>query len=131
MPYAALTFVLMAVLLFGLGHLLSALSRRAAPAHVNDKRGDKMQSLSEAASAAYQAAKRERLPIASVAEKAADGPASWFAQSIASVIPVYRADSGTAYEKLWRKNEIRAELPSLYIRKRDYQSYVRWARSMQ
>jgi len=131
MSAAALIFILMALLLFGLGHLLSTLSRRAAPAHVNDKRGNKMQSLSQAAHAAFEAAKRERMPIARVAQNAPDGPQSWFAQSIASVVPVYRADGGATYEKLSRKNEIRAELPSLYIRKRDYQSYVRWARTMQ
>jgi len=90
-----------------------------------------MMSLREAAEAAYEIARRERMVIVTVAERASeDGAIGWFAKSIAGVIPIYRNDSAGSFEKL-AGGGVGTELQALYIRKQDYQTYVRWARSMQ
>jgi len=83
----------------------------------------------EAAAQAYEAAKRERMTIAWVAENAQDSssPVGWFARSIVGVVAAYRK-SGTGFEKT---EGVGTELQSLYIRKRDYRTYIGWARGMQ
>ena len=89
-----------------------------------------MMSLMAAAEAVYEIALREEMVIVTVAERAPeDGAIGWFARSIAGVIPIYRG-SNAGFEKLAGAS-VCAELQSLYIRKQDYQTYVRWARSMQ
>jgi hypothetical protein len=119
-----------AALLFALGYLLVR-KRRAAPALIARDGSKKMLALTEAATSVYDAAKHERMVIVTVAEKANGGPLPWFAQSIANVIPVYRIGISDAFEKLQGGASIGTELQSLYIQKQDYQTYVRWARSMQ
>ena len=90
-----------------------------------------MMSLMDAAKAAYEIAQRERMVIVFVAERAREeGAIGWFARSIAGVIPIYRSGHAGSFEKLAGASEGH-ELQSLYIRKQDYQTYVRWARSMQ
>jgi len=87
--------------------------------------------LMEAAASVCAAAKRERMVIMTVAEKAGAGPVAWFAQSIASIIPVYRMGNANAFEKLQGGTSVGTESQSLYIQKRDYKTYASWARSMQ
>jgi hypothetical protein len=95
--------------------------------------GARTVSLQDAAAKAYQSAKRNRMAIVSVAERA--GPAqnavAWFVQSIAAMIPVYRrrARSGRL-EKMGKVDPLK-EPAALRIRKRDLATYLRWARSMQ
>jgi hypothetical protein len=117
--------------LFAIGGAL-ARRQRAVPALIPSDGKTKMMTLMEAAAAAYEAAKREKMVIVMVAERASggDGAVAWLAASIAGVIPVYRMSTANAFEKLARPS-IGSELQSLYIRKQDLQTYVRWARSMQ
>jgi hypothetical protein len=124
-------------LLFAIAALsLSAIGivrrRRGAPLSIPSDGKTKMMTLMEAAAAAYEAARREGMVIVTVAERAPgrDGAVTWLAQSIAGVIPVYRMSAANAFEKLARPGGA-SELQSLYIRKQDLQTYVRWARSMQ
>ena len=119
-----------AVSLFALGYVL-AHRRRAAPALIERKWIGKMLPLMEAAASVCAAAKRERMVVMTVAEKAGAGPVAWFAQSIASIIPVYRMGNANAFEKLPGATSVGTESQSLYIQKRDYKTYASWARSMQ
>ena len=124
-PY--LLFAVAAVSLFAIGW---AKGRRAPPLLIADDGKTPMMSLKDAAEAVYEIARRERMVIVTVAERAKDdGVVGWFAKSIAGVLPIYRS-SGAGFEKL-ADTSIGSELQSLYIRKQDYQTYVRWARSMQ
>gem|GEM_PF-2636407 len=104
------------------------------------KRRRHMLPLNDAASAAYDAARREGMVIAGVAEDAggAPGALAWFVRSIAGVVPVYESRSGNGpFLRLDRTRTTRADADvgtgeqSLYIQKRDLKSYIRWARSMQ
>lgn len=90
-----------------------------------------MMSVMEAAAAAYEAAKRERMVITTVAEGAGTDPVAWFARSIARVVPVYRKLETGAFEKVDDVASVGMEPQSLYIRKHNYQTYIGWARSMQ
>jgi hypothetical protein len=126
LPY--LLFGIAAVSLFAIGR---AKARRAPPQLIADDGKTPMMSLLEAAEAAYEIARRERMVIVTVAERATEeGAVAWFAKSIAGVIPVYASRDAKAYEMLCHVS-VGTELQSLYIRKQDYQTYVRWARSMQ
>ena len=89
----------------------------------------RMMRLQEAAKAAAATAKRERMVIAKIAKEADDGQLTWYARSIAGVVPVYRAAGLRSFEEF--AGNIGAEWQSLYIEKRDYPTYLRWARSMQ
>ncbi len=71
------------------------------------------------------------MTIADVAERGEGGSLAWFARSIAGVVPVYRVNAQNAFEKIVDSAEIVSNPQALYIQKRDYQTYVRWARSMQ
>jgi hypothetical protein len=126
LPY--LLFVIAAVLLVAVGR---SRGRTAPPPPLIAGNGKTpMMSLMEAAKAAYEIARRERMVIVTVAERASkDGAIGWFARSIAGVLPIYRG-SHAGFEKLADASAA-PELQSLYIRKQDYQTYVRWARSMQ
>jgi uncharacterized protein YaiE (UPF0345 family) len=127
-PY--ILFGAAALSLFAIGSLRTN-SRRPAPARIADDGKTAMMPLMEAAEAVYETARRERMVIVTVAERARGQTAvEWFAQSIAGVVPVYRVRDSNTFEKLDAAN-VGAELQSLYIRKRDYQTYVRWARPMQ
>jgi hypothetical protein len=126
LPY--LLFVIAAVSLVAIGR---ARRRTAPPLLIASDGKTSMMSLMEAAEAAYEIARRERMVIVTVAERAPeDGAIGWFARSIAGVIPIYHSGNAGNFEKLAGTN-IGGELQSLYIRKQDYQTYVRWARSMQ
>jgi hypothetical protein len=126
LPY--LLFAVAAVSLVAIGR---ARTRRAPPLLIADDGKTPMMSLLDAAQAAYEIARRERMVIVSVAERApGEGAVEWFAKSIAGVLPIYRSGGAGSFEKL-ADTGIGSELRSLYIRKQDYQTYVRWARSMQ
>ncbi len=88
-----------------------------------------MLSVMEAATRAYEAAKREGMVIAWVAENARDpeGPTGWFARNIVGVVAAYRKSDG-GFEKT---QGVGTEPQSLYIRKQDYRTYIDWARGMQ
>ena len=122
--------VAIAVVLFVAGHMMGR-SRRVAPALIGRDKARSMLPLIEAAAAACEAARRERMVIMTVAENAGGmaGPAAWFASSIASVVPVYRKGASDAFEKLERAAGVESQ--SLYIQKHAYKTYIRWARSMQ
>jgi hypothetical protein len=127
-PY--LLFAVAALSLFALGTVL-ARGRAAAPERIGANGTTKMMSLMDAANAVYDIARREQMVIVTVAEKPNSGGAvAWFAQSIAGVLPIYCKGSSQAFERLDRTS-VGSEWQSLYIQKRDFQTYVRWARSMQ
>lgn len=124
-PYAPyILFAVAAASLFWLG---SALARRRTSRSL--ARGSV--SLMEASQAVYDAARRERLVIVSVAEKSPAGPLDWFARSIASVVPVYRVSGASARERYAASAGIGPDLQSLYIERRDIRTYLRWARTVQ
>ncbi len=126
-PYAPyLLFAAVAATLFWLGHVLA--QRRAANFLSS---GTRAVSLTEAAQTVYDAAKRERLVIVSVAEKSANGPVDWFARSIASVVPVYRAGGVRAQERFAAADGARADITALHIDRKDIRTYLRWARTVQ
>lgn len=125
LPY--LLFVIAAVSLFAIGR---ARGRAAPPLLIAGSGKTPMMSLMDAAKAVYEIARREEMVIVTVAERVPeDGAIGWFARSIAGVIPIYRG-SNAGFEK-FAGASVGGELQSLYIRKQDYQTYVRWARSMQ
>src|ERR1700742_1297416 len=114
----------LALVVFALGAAIAAgvfaVSRRK-----NDDDGA-MLSLLEAANTAHDAARRERMAIAFVADQSGD-PVGWFAKSIAEVVATYeKSDAGFEQSR-----GVGTGMHSLYIRKRDYHSYLDWARSMQ
>jgi hypothetical protein len=125
-PYAL--FVVAAVALFTIGSM-RARKRGAVPSSIASDGRTAMMSLKEAANEVYETARRERMVIAAVAEGPGRNAIDWFARSIAGVIPVYHLGNANAYEKL--ASSPGSDLDSLYIRKRDFPTYVRWARSMQ
>ena len=126
LPY--LLFAFAAVSLFAIGR---ARGRTAPPLQIASDGKTPMMSLMDAAKAAYEIARREQMVIVTVAERAPeDGAIGWFARSIAGVLPIYRSGHAGNFEKLAEAGA-GAELRSLYIRKQDYQTYVRWARTMQ
>jgi hypothetical protein len=125
LPY--LLFVVAAVSLLAIGRTRG---RAAPPLLIASDGKTPMMSLMDAATAAYEIARDEQMVIVTVAERAPeDGAVGWFARSIAGVIPIYRG-SNAGFEK-FAGASVGSELQSLYIRKQDYQTYVRWARSMQ
>jgi len=130
-PLPAL-FALAALALFAMGELLSR-KWRAAPARVLDQKGKIMMLLPDAAAAAYSAAGREGLALAKVAEHARDvsNATDWFARSLPAIVPVYRQSEPDIFQKLGSSPEVGTQSQSLYIRKRDLQFYLRWARTVQ
>ncbi len=143
MPHAQLAlplFIIAAIVLFALGYTLSR-RKRAAPSLVTAGQSALMTTLAEAAAEASAVAKRKRMVIARIAQ--AHDQVSWFAQSIASVIPVYhKREEDGAFEKLpgplpragddpESVSRVGTRARSLYIRKQDFKSYVHWARSVQ
>jgi len=106
-----------------------AFSRRNVAAEDRIEEASAMMSVPDAAAAAYEVARAQGMTIAWVAENAKDaaGPAAWFAQSIVGVVPAYRK-SGSSFV---RSKNVVSGVQSLYIRKRDFQTYVDWARAMQ
>ena len=126
-PHAYAPYILFAVAaasLFWAGHVLAG--RRSARAFTSDS-----MSLMEAAQEIYDAARQEKLVVVSVAERSSAGALDWFARSIASVVPVYRAGRVRAQERYAGAGSIGADLQSLYIERRDIRTYLRWARTVQ
>ena len=132
MPFAPWAlFAVLAGTLFAAGHL-RARKRHATPALVPARQAGTMMPMMEAAAAAYKAAKRERMVIRTVAERAGDAdPVGWFAKSIAGVVPAYRKTDSGAFEKIEGAASVGTEAKLLYIRRHSYQTYLGWARSMQ
>lgn len=127
-PYAGpILAVLAAILLLAVGRLLG---RKTVPQTIPGNKRGRMQPLLAAAEAAHQAARRERMVIATVAERADGDPTAWFAQSIAGVVAVYRMEGSDAFEKVQGAN-IGTAPEALYIRRRDFDTYICWARSVQ
>jgi hypothetical protein len=127
LPWAL--FAGLAALLFAAGHI-RARQRQTAPARIPADEAKTMLQVNEAAAAVYEAAKREGMVIVTVAEGGAD-PIEWFMRSIATVVPVYRRSESGAFEKIDDAKSVGTPPQSLYIRKRNYQTYLGWARSMQ
>ena len=124
-PYAPyVLFAAVAASLFWVGPLLAG--RRRARVFVSDS-----MSLMAAAQEVYEAAKRENMVVVSIAERSSAGALDWFARSIASVVPVYRAGGVRAQERYAGAGGIGADLQSLYIERRDIRTYLRWARTVQ
>ncbi|HEY8950383.1 MAG TPA: hypothetical protein VIM56_15970 [Rhizomicrobium sp.] len=121
---ALIWFGVIAVLLFATGHLL-ARKRRAVPASIAGGRPDSMQPLIEAAEAAHKIARDERMALAVVAERSGD-PVAFFMRSIASVVGAWRKNDSGGFEAA--KGDEDAQ--SLYIRRGDIDSYLRWARTV-
>jgi hypothetical protein len=132
LPYGAIALFAVALIgLFAWGW--RARGRRAAPQRVAGKDAATMLSIQDAADAAYETAKKERMAIVWAAENAKDheSPIAWFAQSIASVVPVYCKSERDGFEKVGAVANVVAEMQSLYIRKQSYRTYLDWARSLQ
>lgn len=133
MDSAALPFALLLLIAIiaaaVIGVRLYARRREAAPNRIRAEEAQNMLSVMDAAAAAYAAAKREGMTIAWVAENATDSadPVDWFARSIAAVLTAY-FKSGSDFEKV---QGVGSAPQSLYIRKRDYKTYLDWARGMQ
>lgn len=127
MSSAALLLALLITAAVAAGFFAFARRRGAAEERLDD--ASAMMSVPDAAAAAYEIARSEGMTIAWVAENAKDanGPAEWFAQSLVKVVPAYRK-SGSGFE---RSRDVVSGVQSLYIRKRDFQTYIDWARGMQ
>jgi hypothetical protein len=109
--------------------------RRAAGARVliAAEGANQMMTLTDAANAVHETGKRERLAMVTMAEhrnRLAD-PTGWFAASIAGVVPVYQRRADGAFERVDKGHVAQGEISALYILKRDLQTYMRWARSVQ
>ncbi len=124
----------------GLIVVLLAAAGAAAVGFLAARNRQHMLPLKDAAQAAYDAARREGMVIAGVAEDlgGAVGAVGWFIRSIARVVPVYESGTGKGpFHKLDRSHtalagtDVGRDEQSLYIQKRDLRSYIRWARSMQ
>ena len=87
--------------------------------------GHKMESLFDAAKSVTETARKERLPLAVVAEREGD-VLGFFARNIARVVGVWRKKDGGDYEPA--KGD--GDPQSLYIRPGDIESYLRWARTV-
>ena len=119
---ALIWFGVLAVLLFATGHLLA---RKRVPASIAGGRPDSMQPLIQAAEAVNKTARDERMALAVVAERSGDAVA-WFARSIAGVVNVWRKNDSGGFEAAQGD----ADPQSLYIRREDIDSYLRWARTV-
>lgn len=121
---ALILFGAIAVLLFAVGHFL-ARKRGAVRAPFAGGRPDDMQPLIEAAETANKIARDERMALAVVAERSRDAIA-FFARSIASVVGAWRKNDAGGFDAA--KGD--ADPQSLYIRRGDIESYLRWARTV-
>ncbi len=84
-----------------------------------------MQPLIEAAETANKIAHDERMALAVVADRSGDAVA-WFAHNITSVVGAWRKNDGGGFEPVQGD----ADVQSLYIRRGDIDSYLRWARTV-
>jgi len=123
-------FAVAAALTLFIGGEFLARRRQHAP-RVNSP--DKMMPLLEAALMLCAWASREQLAIALTACRIDEtlGAHEWFASSLATIVPVYRKIKEQNFERLERPVDIGSDSRSLYIRKRDIQAYMRWARTVQ
>jgi hypothetical protein len=84
-----------------------------------------MQPLIEAAEAVSKIARDERMALAVVAERSGDAVA-WFVLSMTSVVGAWQKSDGGGFEAA--KGD--GDAQSLYIRRKDIDSYLRWARTV-
>ncbi|HWA30164.1 MAG TPA: hypothetical protein VG867_03670 [Rhizomicrobium sp.] len=98
--------------------------RRSSPEGENGA----MVALLEAASRVCETARHEKLALVVVAERNGTDPVQWFAQSIASVVNIWTKSAAGEFAAASRGD---ADLQSLYIRKSDIDTYLRWARTVQ
>jgi hypothetical protein len=89
-------------------------------------RGPKVPLL-QAAAEICKTARREKLALIKGLENSGEDPAEWFVSSIADVVPVCRRNAAGFEACCWGD----CDAQSLYIRKRDINTYLRWARSVQ
>ena len=123
-PADLVVFAALAVVLFAAGHVLTRKRRGASGAFAGVMPGD-MQSLNEAAEATYRIARDEGMPLAVVAVR--DGNAvGFFARSIVSVVGAWRKNAAGGFEAAPGD----ADAQSLYIRRGDIETYLRWARTV-
>jgi hypothetical protein len=122
---ALIWFGVIAVLLFATGHML-ARRRRAARALIAEGRPENMQPLIQAAEAVNKIARDERMALAVVAERGGDA-IDWFAHNMVSIVGAWRKNDTGGFEAATSD----ADVQSLYIRSRDVDSYLRWARAVQ
>jgi hypothetical protein len=101
---------------------------------------DRMVALRDAASDSYAKAKSEALPIAVAAERESVSAASWFANSMLQVVPVYRRTGASCERVLTARpsqslenslSRLGVALDELYVRRRDVRAYLHWARTLQ
>jgi hypothetical protein len=123
--------VLFAVAALALLALGSFLARRLRPAPARISGSSRMMPLMRAAASAHREARRRRMIIVTVAERAGADAAAWFARSIVSVVPAYRKQGLGVFEKIEDGTQFGEAPEALYIQKRDYKTYLRWAQSMQ
>src|ERR1700761_9847458 len=97
-------------------------TRKTPPEHVPASASETMMPVMDAAAAAHEVAKRERMAIAVVAEAQHDAIA-WLAQSIARVVPVYRIAPSGDFDK---DDGVGTSPQSLYITRRSYRTYLGW-----
>lgn len=108
-------------------------SRNRRPGFVAAKGADRMMTLEEAASSALETGTRERLAMLSMAKQrnALTDPVAWCAASIAGVVPVFRRQDDGSFAVAGKAEIAALGASSLYILKRDLQTYMRWARTVQ
>jgi hypothetical protein len=97
------------------------------------KGADRMMTLEAAANSALETGTRERLAMLSMANQrnTLTDPTAWLAASIAGVVPVYRRQDDGSFAVVDKAEIAALGAPSLYILKRDLQTYMRWARTVQ
>lgn len=123
-PAALFLFGVIAVFLFVVGHVL-ARKRHAAPASIADGRPDNMRPLIEAAGAVNKIAQDERMALAVLAGRSGDAVV-WFARNMTSIVGAWRKNGSGNFEATKDDGDIQ----SLYIRRKDIDAYLRWARDV-
>jgi hypothetical protein len=115
-------FAALGVVLLAAGRVLT---RKGRATWFAGGRPRDMQSLNEAAEASYKAARDESMALATVAVREGN-PLGFFARSIVSVVGAWRKNGTGGFEAA--KGD--GDAQSLYIRRRDIKSYLRWARTV-
>jgi len=84
-----------------------------------------METLVDAAKSVLETARKERMALAVVAERSGDALA-FFARSIANVVGAWRKNDAGGFDAAKDDGDVQ----SLYIRRGDIESYLRWARTV-
>jgi hypothetical protein len=85
-----------------------------------------MESLLDAAKSVMETARKERMALAVVAERSGDAIA-FFARSLIDIVGAWRKNTAGGFAAASKDD---ADLQSLYIRREDIESYLRWARTV-